>query len=36
MAESGRRRVEAYYRLDQVRTAYLDLYTSMAKSKVAV
>jgi glycosyltransferase involved in cell wall biosynthesis len=32
MAESGRRRVETYYRLDQVRTAYLELYASTARA----
>jgi glycosyltransferase involved in cell wall biosynthesis len=32
MGEAGRRRVRAYYRLDQVREAYLELYRSLAEA----
>jgi glycosyltransferase involved in cell wall biosynthesis len=33
MARAGRRRVETYYRLDQVRTAYLDLYRRLTDGR---
>jgi glycosyltransferase involved in cell wall biosynthesis len=35
MGAAGRRRVERYYRLDQVRTAYLELYESLARGEAA-